>query len=101
MLSEHATRKLYFQSIHYISCSYITTIQTNGGPSHHRVKGKYNQVALEALDGVMAAAADNDIRVTLVLARNWDGPDNKAAVCRLMLQSFVPLCPMYRCRAMG
>ncbi|KAL6781917.1 hypothetical protein ACKKBF_B09950 [Auxenochlorella protothecoides x Auxenochlorella symbiontica] len=41
--------------------------------------GKYNQVALEALDGVMAAAADNDIRVTLVLARNWDGPDNKAA----------------------
>lgn len=42
--------------------------------------GKYNETVLQALDGVMAAAARHGVRVTLVLARNWENPDSKALV---------------------
>lgn len=41
----------------------------------------YNDVALKALDRVMAKAAAHGLRVTLVPLTNWDGPDNKATVC--------------------
>ncbi|KAK2079251.1 hypothetical protein QBZ16_002942 [Prototheca wickerhamii] len=39
--------------------------------------GVYNEEMLLALDGVMAAAARNGIRVTLVPSRNWENPDSK------------------------
>ena len=42
--------------------------------------GVYNEEMLLALDGVMAAAARNGIRVTLVPSRNWENPDSKGMV---------------------
>lgn len=42
----------------------------------------YNQAALKALDQVVADAADRGLRLVLILARNWGGPDSRAQVGR-------------------
>ena len=42
--------------------------------------GTYNEVALKALDQILADAADRGLRLVLILARNWGGPDSRAAV---------------------
>ncbi|PRW50827.1 glycoside hydrolase [Chlorella sorokiniana] len=42
-------------------------------------EGVYNEVALKALDQVLADAAQRGLRLVLLLARNWGGPDSRAA----------------------
>lgn len=44
--------------------------------------GVYNDVALAALDQLLADAADRGLRLVLILARNWGGPDSRASVSR-------------------
>ncbi|KAL4429995.1 hypothetical protein ABPG77_004365 [Micractinium sp. CCAP 211/92] len=41
--------------------------------------GVYNEVALKALDSVLADASARGLRLVLILARNWGGPDSRAA----------------------
>lgn len=43
----------------------------------------YNDVALKALDQLLADAAKRGLRLVLILARNWGGPDSRAAVSGL------------------
>eukprot|EP00887_Chlorella_sp_A99_P001216 scaffold14.g1216.t1 len=40
--------------------------------------GKYNEVALRALDALVDGASRRGLRVTLILARNWGPPDSKS-----------------------
>lgn len=42
---------------------------------HPTPTGVYNDVALKALDRVLADAAARGLRLVLILARNWGGPD--------------------------
>jgi hypothetical protein len=37
----------------------------------------YNEVALKALDQMLADAASRGLRILLILARNWGGPDSR------------------------
>lgn len=39
--------------------------------------GQYNDAALKALDQALDSAARNGVMVTLIFARNWQGPDSK------------------------
>lgn len=46
-------------------------------PAPHAPAGVYNEVALKALDQMLADAASRGLRILLILARNWGGPDSR------------------------
>jgi len=64
-------------------CTHLTYPPTHT-PTHPVLlcppAGVYNQVSLKALDQVLAEASDRALRLVLILARNWGGPDSRAAV---------------------
>lgn len=61
-------------------------------PSFLPPAGKYNEVALKALDQVLADAADRGLRLVLILSRNWGGPDSRVMVRRCQLTALLPAC---------